>query len=425
MDPPQNQMCLILLTTIGCDAIALWFPGFGIRSIQIYDQLCYIWNLPLKYGRISINVFRQDFQPMRECKCASAKFWSDFEQQECVVQFLMGVKESYSELRSQVISQDPLPPLSNVLSLLLQEERQRSIMEKGQSSSSRVKMMEKKCYKFVVRNYSAYEGIGMGNWIQSRAFVVGGHKFRLHLYPQGKDLASHYGGLASLLIKNESATSVQLVAALEVLDRQGSGVHAGYSFFDDRIVYKHVVTIEAGKRYGEIDFHIESGGYVRQDSIIIRATLGVFVDHPSKPLERCVVFQVGDRRYYADEAVITMRCPALLSVSQSQSQSDHIVISDVKTNVFEAVLWFIYNQVIHKRDIEAIASSNLFALKILAAADRFQLNGLRRQCESYVCYGQVVELYYLYEPVFKELWSYGCKLWAKMKEVMSQEMNEA
>ena len=53
-------------------------------------------------------------------------------------------------------------------------------------------------------------------------------------------------------------------------------------------------------------------------------------------------------------------------------------------------LKIIYNQLIHKRDVEAIASSNSFALKILAAADRFELNGLRRQCESYIAYGEVI-----------------------------------
>lgn len=69
----------------------------------------------------------------------------------------------------------------------------------------------------------------------------------------------------------------------------------------------------------------------------------------------------------------------------------------------QVVLWFIYNQVIHKRDIEAIANSkrshpNLFALNILAAADQFQLKGLRRQCESYITYGEVIFVLVLYSP---------------------------
>lgn len=313
------------------------------RIYQLKQQLT-----GLKQGSMDINSYHtkfrvcwdelQDFQPTRECKCGIAKSWSDYQQQECVMQFLMGLNGSYSKLRSEVISRlDPVPPpldISKVLALVVQEERR---MKNEQSGG---KMMKKKCYKFVVRNYSAYEGVGMGKWIQSRAFAVGGHKFRLELYPEGRDVVSHYSHLMSVFIRNESASAVQVVAAVEVLDPKGFGVQAGYSCFHDRRLYKHVVTIEAGKGYGEMDIESQFHGCVREDSIIIRVTLGVFVDAPvSQESERCLFFEVGDGRYYAEEAVIATRCPALLSYSHSQSQPDHIVISDVEANVFEVCMY--------------------------------------------------------------------------------------
>lgn len=49
------------------------------------------------------------------------------------MQLLMGLNESFSQARGQVLLLDPLPPLKNVYSLLIQEERQRSI---GQSHGS-------------------------------------------------------------------------------------------------------------------------------------------------------------------------------------------------------------------------------------------------------------------------------------------------
>ncbi|GKV29747.1 hypothetical protein SLEP1_g38646 [Rubroshorea leprosula] len=45
----------------------------------------------------------------------------------CLMQFLMGLNESYSNLRSQILVMSPLPTVTKALSLVLQDERQRSI----------------------------------------------------------------------------------------------------------------------------------------------------------------------------------------------------------------------------------------------------------------------------------------------------------
>lgn len=42
------------------------------------------------------------------------------------MQFLMGLNESFSQIRAQVLMIDPMPAISKVFSLVVQEERQRS-----------------------------------------------------------------------------------------------------------------------------------------------------------------------------------------------------------------------------------------------------------------------------------------------------------
>ena len=44
-----------------------------------------------------------------------------------MMKFLMGVNESFSQVRSQVLLMDPIPSLSKIYSLKIQEETQRSI----------------------------------------------------------------------------------------------------------------------------------------------------------------------------------------------------------------------------------------------------------------------------------------------------------
>ncbi|KAM6559400.1 hypothetical protein CsatA_028639 [Cannabis sativa] len=43
------------------------------------------------------------------------------------IQFLMGLNESYAQVRAQILLHNPIPPLSTVFSMIVQEERQRSL----------------------------------------------------------------------------------------------------------------------------------------------------------------------------------------------------------------------------------------------------------------------------------------------------------
>ena len=47
----------------------------------------------------------------------------DYQQQEYVMQFLMGLNESYGGIRGQILMLDPLPLVAKVFNLLVQEER--------------------------------------------------------------------------------------------------------------------------------------------------------------------------------------------------------------------------------------------------------------------------------------------------------------
>ncbi|KZV41298.1 hypothetical protein F511_40297 [Dorcoceras hygrometricum] len=69
----------------------------------------------------------KDFQPISVCRCGSMKEWMDYQNQECAMQFLMGLNESYAQIRALILLMDPLPVISKIFSLVVQEERQRSI----------------------------------------------------------------------------------------------------------------------------------------------------------------------------------------------------------------------------------------------------------------------------------------------------------
>ncbi|XP_074352929.1 uncharacterized protein LOC141692088 [Apium graveolens] len=61
------------------------------------------------------------------CECGAAKKTAEFHQNKRVIQFLMGLNDSYHVMRGSVLMRSPLPSLSQVYNIVLQEETQRGI----------------------------------------------------------------------------------------------------------------------------------------------------------------------------------------------------------------------------------------------------------------------------------------------------------
>ncbi|KAI9196047.1 hypothetical protein LWI28_020507 [Acer negundo] len=81
----------------------------------------------------------REFRPVSACNCGGLKDLMEFQQQEYILQFLMGLNESYSQIRAQILMIDHLPPINKVFSLVIQEERQRSLSSYGHTIND--------CYK--------------------------------------------------------------------------------------------------------------------------------------------------------------------------------------------------------------------------------------------------------------------------------------
>ncbi|XP_075643712.1 uncharacterized protein LOC142614951 [Castanea sativa] len=70
----------------------------------------------------------QKFQPFPMCSCGFCtcnlgQKLNDLHHQDLVMQFLLGLNDSYAQVRAQILLMDPLPSINKVYSLLIQEER--------------------------------------------------------------------------------------------------------------------------------------------------------------------------------------------------------------------------------------------------------------------------------------------------------------
>lgn len=68
----------------------------------------------------------QEIQPDSTCSCNTCSC-KDKAQKELIVSFLMGINESFSPTRGQILLMDPISQINKVYAMILQETKQREI----------------------------------------------------------------------------------------------------------------------------------------------------------------------------------------------------------------------------------------------------------------------------------------------------------
>jgi hypothetical protein len=63
-----------------------------------------------------------------KCSCGQMRVLTDRYQQDCVIQFLMGLNETYSNIQDQIMLMDPIPQVGKVFSLVQQQEKQHQML---------------------------------------------------------------------------------------------------------------------------------------------------------------------------------------------------------------------------------------------------------------------------------------------------------
>ena len=61
------------------------------------------------------------------CTCSSMAARVKYQEEECTMNFLMGLNESFATVRGQILLMKPLPSLNQVFSLITQEEKQKRV----------------------------------------------------------------------------------------------------------------------------------------------------------------------------------------------------------------------------------------------------------------------------------------------------------
>ncbi|XBH58978.1 hypothetical protein VPH35_080305 [Triticum aestivum] len=254
-------------------------------------------------------------------------------------------------------------------------------------------------HNFEVTEYSLLEGMGIGKFVSSSTFSVGGYNWNIRIYPDGRkeeDKAAYMSAFLSTC--SNPTTGVQMKNTFSLLEKDGK-VTCLYS--DTLMVW---VGMGATRRRGR-------GGVGNDDCITIRCVLTVMKEPRTEDVSTVMVqvpqsdlqthftnmlnhgegmdinltIHCRSRTLRAHRCVLAARSlvfKAELFGQMKETTKRRVKINDMEPAIFEALLPFIYTD---SWPSNCDLDQNAELQHLLVAADRYGLERLKIICEGKLC----------------------------------------
>ncbi|CAI9768745.1 unnamed protein product [Fraxinus pennsylvanica] len=274
-------------------------------------------------------------------------------------------------------------------------------------------------HDFKITGYSLSKGIGIGKYIASDTFMVGGYSWAIYFYPDGKSVEDNATYVSLFIALASEGTDVRALFELTLMDQSGGERHKVHSHFGRALESGPYTLKYRGSMWGYKRFFkrstLEGSHYLKDDCLQVHCCVGVVRSNTEGPkiysipvppsdigqhfgqlLESGkgtdVNFEVDGEFFSAHKLVLAARSPvfrAQLYGPMKDRNMQCIKVEDMEAPVFKALLHFIYWDVLP--DMEELTGMNskwastLMAQHLLAAADRYGLDRLQLLCEGNLC----------------------------------------
>ncbi|XP_059625809.1 BTB/POZ and MATH domain-containing protein 2-like [Cornus florida] len=274
-------------------------------------------------------------------------------------------------------------------------------------------------HQFKIDGYSLSKGMGIGKYMASDTFMVGGYAWAIYFYPDGKSVEDNSTYVSLFIALASEGTDVRALFELTLLDQSGNEKHKVHSHFGRALESGPYTLKYRGSMWGYKRFFkrtaLETSDYLKDDCLSVHCSVGVvrsrtegpkiysipvppsdIGQHFGKLLESGkgtdVNFEVNGEIFAAHKLVLAARSPvfrAQLYGPMKDQNTQCIKVEDMEAPVFKALLHFFYWDMLP--DMEELTglnskwASTLMSQHLLAASDRYGLERLRLLCESNLC----------------------------------------
>ncbi|KAF7012094.1 hypothetical protein CFC21_026328 [Triticum aestivum] len=270
---------------------------------------------------------------------------------------------------------------------------------------------------FTVAGYKLHKVLGVGNFIRSATFAVGGYDWCVRYYPDGHSADTK--DYVSVCVELQSKKSVVRALYNLSLTNQATGMPSlifsrprSLPAFNSRKKDKDM-HVKGGDRFMKTEL-LEASPYLQDDCIVIHCDMTVVLkvkDIPAVAMATTkapeiqlppsdlsnnlakllegkkgadVTIKVSGQTFYAHKLVLAMRSPVFdadLNGPMWDNEKQCIQIEDMQPAVFRALLHFVYTD-----SLPAAMDGNKEMMRhLLVAADRYAMGRMKLMCEIILC----------------------------------------
>ncbi|KAK9933510.1 hypothetical protein M0R45_020707 [Rubus argutus] len=278
------------------------------------------------------------------------------------------------------------------------------------------------CHEFKISGYSLAKGMGIGKYVGSEPFMVGGYTWAIYFYPDGKSVEDNANYVSLFIALASDGTDVRALFELTLLDQSERQRHKVHSHFLRRLDSGPYTLKYRGSMWGYKRFFrrslLETSDHLKDDCLIIKCRVGVVRTNTEGPKTYAIAvppsnmgqhfvkllesgkgtdvsFEVDQEVFAAHKVVLAARSPvfrAQLFGPLKDKNTRCIKVEDMEAPVFKVLLHFIYwdalpdmEELLGLSSNWASAQTTLMAQHLLAAADRYALERLKVLCEAKLC----------------------------------------
>ncbi|TQD99713.1 hypothetical protein C1H46_014642 [Malus baccata] len=228
------------------------------------------------------------------------------------------------------------------------------------------------CHEFKISGYSLAKGMGIGKYVASDSFVVGGYTWAIYFYPDGKSVEDNAGYVSVFIALASEGTDVRALFELTLLDQSERQRHKVHSHFLRMLDGGPYTLKYRGSMWGYKRFYkrslLEGSDYLKDDCLIIKCRVGVVKtntegpktyniaeppsnigQHFGKLLESGkltdVSFKVDEEVFAAHKVVLAARSPvfkAQLFGPLKDKNTDFIIVEDIEAPAFKVLSLSLY-----------------------------------------------------------------------------------
>jgi speckle-type POZ protein len=268
---------------------------------------------------------------------------------------------------------------------------------------------------FDIFGYSQHRGIGIGNYIRSGHFNLGGHDWSIAFFPDGFE---HEPDSIFIVLHFHGNGAAKVRASYDLrLVNQTTRLPSPVSCKETREFDRDNLISVAPTSIKRSDF--ESSIYLWDDRLTIECNIIVFkealvsetksfpeIEVPPSDLTEhlCklwdekegmdVTFTVGGDTFGAHKIVLAMRSPVFkveFYGPMKEATAQLVTIEDMQPAVFRALLHFIYTDTLPIMDDREGDDNTEMIRHLLVAADRYAMERLKLVCQSILCKNLNVE----------------------------------